>query len=95
MMPFVPNSLWLIYFELKMYTMNKCSLYGVLTFILFFANDISLLSHSLEGREQQLDAFVTICNSKQLQANHCISKAMVLHTTNKALLRQHLTLTYI
>jgi hypothetical protein len=60
-----------------------CVLHQVLIYILLFADDVVLLSSSLEGLQRQLDALSLFCDLGQLTVNLGKTKVMIFNGLKK------------
>ena len=62
---------------------DGCSLHHVLISIFLFADDIVLLSSSLEGLQRQLDALALFCELQKLTLNLSKTKVMIFNGVKK------------
>lgn len=64
---------------------DGCLLHQVLIYILLFADDVVLLSSSLEGLQRQMDALALFCDLQQLAVNLGKTKVMIFNGVKKTL----------
>jgi hypothetical protein len=62
---------------------DRCLLNQVLISILFFVDDVVLLSSSTKGLQRQLDALALFCNLRQSRVNLSKTKVMIFNRWKK------------
>ena len=87
--PAEPNAVWFVVDGLEKHLLETAdidapTLMGVMTPLLLYADDLTLMSESASGLQKQLDALASFCEQRQLTVNLSKTKVVVFETQQSA-----------